>query len=126
MQVSFVLLFLTMLSGCQHLALGIPIQIKAGIEGNIKGINIKCENSLELNHGQWGVMCQAGNDINVKYQVKSLPGDLSKLKFLVAKEKEGHQKIIASPALILKSGERSSSTVTTDTSNILIKAERSN
>ena len=102
MQVSLIFLALTILSGSKHLALRIPLQIKAAIEGKIKGVNVKCENSLELFHGQWGAMCRAEKGITVQYQVKSLPGEQSKVKFLIAKEKEGYQKVIAVPAMILK------------------------
>lgn len=125
MQVSLLFCALALVQGCKHFgAIGIPLQIKAAIEGEIKGIKIKCEKALELEHGQWGVMCSVGNGIDVKYRVQRLSGEQSKVEFLIGKEKDGEQKILAAPAMIVKTGEQSLSIVSNHNSNIQFIAER--
>ena len=124
MRVSLLLCAL-LLQGCKHFAaLGIPLQIKAAIEGEIKGLKVKCEKSLELDHGQWGIMCGVGNGIEIKYRVQQIGSEQSKVEFLIDKDKDGEQKIIAAPAMIVKAGKPSLSTVTTHNSNIQFTAER--
>lgn len=124
MRVSLFCLLLAFVQGCKHFALGIPFQIKAAIEGEVKGVKLQCEKTLELDRGGWEVMCRAGNNIDVKYRMQRFNDKQTKVEFLVAKEKNGVQKLIASPIMIIKDSHPSSSESATHNSNILIKAER--
>jgi hypothetical protein len=124
MRVSLLCFLLAFVQGCKHLALGIPFQIKAAIEGEVKGVKILCEKTLELDRGEWGVMCRAGNNIDVKYRMQRFNDEQTKVEFLVAKEKNGEQKLIAAPVMIVKDRHPSSSESATHNSNVLIKAER--
>ena len=123
MRPRILLLGFVLLPGCTHLPLKFPLQIKAAIEGEIKGKRIHCEKTLDLGQGQWGVMCEIGNGMDIKYRINPFSADQTKVEFLVAKEKEGGQKIIAAPALIVKGSHSAQNTTTTENTNIIIKAE---
>lgn len=94
------------------------------IEGEVKGVKLQCEKTLELDRGGWGVMCRAGNDIDVKYRMQRFNDEHTKVEFLVSKEKNGEQKLLAAPIMIIKDRHPSSSESATHNSNISIKAER--
>lgn len=120
-----VLVSLFLLVGCQHLSnLKIPLQIKAVIEGEIKGHKIHCEKTLALDKGQWGVMCSIGNDMDVKYRVNKLHDGQALVEFMVSKDKAGESKVIAAPALLVKENRSAQNVSTTDNSNIIVTAER--
>lgn len=82
-----------------------PIKIKASVEGEIKGHHIRCEKTLELGEGKWGVMCGIDNGLDIKYR---------------------HEKIIAAPSLLVKKSETAKNVVTTNSSYLTIIAERAN
>jgi hypothetical protein len=128
MRARFFILFLglLMLPGCKLFPLKeFPFEIRASIEGEIKGHKIHCEKSINLGDGKWAVMCGVGNDTEIKYRVRPLPNEQSKLEFLVAKSsKEGQEKIIAAPTLIVKRAQKVSATSSSNNSNILVMAER--
>ena len=118
MRASLLLLFL---SGCALLSnLQAPLQIKAIIEGEIKGYKIRCEKNLELRNGHWSVMCGLDNDISIKYRVKNLGENQSKIEFLVGRTTE--RRIIAAPTLIVKNRPVQSATLSGST-NLLVTAE---
>jgi hypothetical protein len=123
----FFILFLglLMLPGCKLFPLKeFPFEIKASIEGEIKGHKIHCEKSINLGDGKWAVMCGVGNDTEIKYCVRPLPDDKKKLEFLVAKSsQEGQEKIIAAPTLIVKR-EQVITTSTSKNTNLVVMAER--
>jgi hypothetical protein len=118
-------LFFLMLPGCKLFPMKeFPFEIKASIEGEISGHKIHCEKSLNLGDGKWAVMCGVGNDTEIKYRVRPLPDDRNKLEFLVAKSsKEGQEKIIAAPTLIVKR-EQVITTSTSKNTNLVVMAER--
>ena len=68
-----------------------PLQIKAVIEGEIKGYRIHCEKTIDLGDGKWGLMCSLGNDMDVKYRIRHITKDQTQIEFLVGKAKEGRQ-----------------------------------
>ncbi|MCA9508960.1 MAG: hypothetical protein KC505_11115 [Myxococcales bacterium] len=91
------------ISSCKSFPIkNFPLQIKAAIEGEIKGQRIHCEKNLDLFQGEWGVMCSVGNNTNVKYRAKPMDDGQTKLKFIIDKEKNGTKKVIAAPVLMLK------------------------
>ena len=101
-----------------------PVQIKAALEGDIKGYKVNCQGTLALGEGHWGAMCGIGNSVDVQYSVNHVNDEQAKVKFLVSKEKNGRRKIIASPSLVLKKNRSAENITTTDKSNIVVRAER--
>jgi hypothetical protein len=101
-----------------------PLQIKATIEGEIKGHHIKCEKTLKLGDGKWGLMCGIDNGVDIKYRVRPIANDRTQIEFLVGKSKEGREKIIATPAVVVKRTEIARNVTTTDNSYITVVAER--
>ncbi len=101
-----------------------PFQIKAVIEGEIKGHKIHCEKTIDLADGKWGVMCNVGNDMDVKYRVRPMSDELTQVEFIVGKSKEGREKLIATPTVLVKKAQSARAVSTTNTSNITVLAER--
>src|SRR5580704_6189624 len=101
MLVKIPILFLSLFSfaGCKHLSFlkDLPFEIKASIEGEIKGHRVHCEKTLKIAEGKWAFMCGVGNDTEVKYRVRSVNEEKAHVEFLISKDKEGEQKIIAMP-----------------------------
>lgn len=129
MRVSLIFLSLLFFSGCQMLRnvrefFDTPLQIKASIQGEIKGYKVDCEKTISLGQGQWGVMCSIGNGMEVKYRVNPLRDGRAKVEFQVDKEKPGESKIIASPTIVVKKLETAQSITTTESSNLIVTAER--
>jgi hypothetical protein len=129
MRVSWTFFLMSLLAGCQMFRsipdyLNIPLQIKASIQGEIKGYKVSCEKTISLGQGQWGVMCSIGNGMEVKYRVNPLRDGRAKIEFQVDKEKPGESKIIAFPTLVVKKQESAQSITTTDSSNLIVTAER--
>src|SRR5580704_13914657 len=79
-----------------------PLQIKAVIEGEIKGYRIHCEKTIDLGDGKWGLMCSLGNDMDVKYRIRHITKDQTQIEFLVGKAKEGRHKILAASSVMVK------------------------
>ena len=100
------------------------MQIRAVIEGDIKGHRIRCEKTLDLADGRWGVMCNVGNELDVKYRVRPLSPDLAQVEFVVGKSKEGLRKIIATPMMVVKKAQSAHVVTTTRSANIVVMAER--
>lgn len=122
-----VLLCLLLLPSCKILSAlkGASLQIKAVIEGEIQGHQIRCEKTIDLADGQWGVMCSVNNGVDVKYRVKSVKDDIAHLEFVVDKKiSPGKQKLIAAPSLLVKRDRAAKNVTTTKSSNIVIMAER--
>jgi uncharacterized protein YbcI len=121
-----ILTSLPLLSGCTFLPLAkdTPFQIKAVIEGEIKGHKIHCEKTIDLADGKWGVMCNVGNDMDVKYRVRPMSDELTQVEFVVGKAKEGREKLIATPTLLVKKAQSARTVSTTNTSSITVLAER--
>lgn len=115
-----------MISGCSLLPLikGKSFQIKAVIDGEIKGTKIHCEKTIELADGKWGVMCSIGDDMDVKYRVRPMPDEDAHVEFVIGKTKRGRSKVIATPSLFVKNKERARTVSTSGTSTITILAER--
>lgn len=124
MRISLVLCVLLIIPGCTSLGAKLPVEIRASLDGDIKGYKLNCEGTLGLGNGQWGAMCGIGNGMDVKYRVKNVNDEQAKVKFLVSKEKNGQRKIIATPSLILKNKHKAENITSTDKSNIVVKAER--
>ena len=126
MRARFLLLALVLLPGCSFLPFStqLPFQIKAVIEGEIKGHKIHCEKNLDVANGKWGVMCSIGNDMDIKYRVRPIANEQTQLEFVVEKSKEGRQKVIATPTVIVKKTQSTRNITTTVNTNIMIMAER--
>ncbi len=126
MPVRLVLLSLFLFPGCKLFPFvkGMPFQIKAVIEGEIKGHKIHCEKTLDLVDGTWGVMCNVGNDMDVKYRVRPMSKDLAQIEFIVGKSKEGYEKVIAAPTIVVKRAHSAQTITTTHSANIMVMAER--
>ena len=122
----FLLLSLIILPGCSFLPFlkQLPFQIKAVIEGEIKGHKIHCEKNLDVANGKWGIMCGIGNDIDIKYRVRPVTNEQTQVEFVVEKSKEGRQKVIATPTVIVKKAQSTRNVTTTANTNIMILAER--
>jgi hypothetical protein len=101
-----------------------PLEIKAVIEGEIKGHKIRCEKTLDLADGKWGVMCKVGNDMNVRYRVRSMTDEVAQIEFIIGKDKEGREKVIATPTVLVKKSQSTRTVSTTKTSTISVFAER--
>src|SRR5271163_3759539 len=117
---------LILLSGCSFLRLlkEYPFQIKATVEGEIKGHKISCEKTLQLGDGKWSLMCSIDNGLDIKYRVRPIAHDRTQLELLVGKSKEGREKIIATPTLVIKKAETARNVSTTESSYITVIAER--
>lgn len=127
MRAKLLLLGLLVLPGCAYLRSFFkehPFQIKATVEGEIKGHKIFCEKTLQLGDGKWGVMCGVGNGVDIKYRVRPITKDQTQLEFLVGKSKEGREKVIATPTLIVKKAKSARNVTTTQNSYITVVAER--
>ena len=126
MLAKFFLLSIILLPGCSFLPFlkQLPFQIKAVIEGEIKGHKIHCEKNLDVANGKWGVMCSIGNDMNIKYRVRPVTNEQTQVEFVVEKSKEGQQKVIATPTVIVKKAQSTRNVTTTANTNIMILAER--
>ena len=118
------ILTLLLLPGCASLSqLKIPVQIKAVLEGEIKGHKVRCEKDIDLSKGQWGLMCEVGGGIFVHYQPEQINPKQTGISFVVSKEKAGEQKVIAAPMLIMQAGRTVVNQTITNTANFAIMAE---
>lgn len=102
----------------------LPFEIKAVIEGEIKGHKVRCEKMLDLADGKWGVMCSLGNDMDVKYRVRNINSSLAQIDFVVGKSKEGQEKIIATPTVLVKRAHSAQTTVSNEKTSLTVLAER--
>lgn len=102
----------------------LPFEIKAVIEGEIKGHKVRCEKMLDLADGKWAVMCSLGNDMDVKYRIRNINNGLAQIEFVVGKSKEGREKIIATPTVLVKRSQSAQTTVSNEKSSITVLAER--
>lgn len=126
MPAKLLLMILIFLPGCGLLRFfkEHPFQIKATVEGEIKGHKIFCEKTLQLGDDKWGVMCGIDNGLDIKYRVRPLTNDQAQIEFVVGKSKAGREKIIATPTLIVNKAESSRNIITSKNSYIAIVAER--
>lgn len=116
---------LLLLSGCSLLPFkNSPLQIKAVIEGEIKGHRIHCEKTLDLGDGRWGVMCSLGNDMDVKYRVRPIARDQAQIEFVVGKSKEGQHKVLAAPTVMVKKTHSARTVSSSHYGTIMVMAER--
>ncbi len=114
------------LCGCSllHFLKENPLQIKATVEGEIKGHHIRCEKTLKLGDGKWGLMCSIDNGLDVKYRVREIADDHTQVEFIVEQHKSGYGKLIATPALLIKKSETATNVISTKSSYLSIVAER--
>jgi hypothetical protein len=119
------LIFL-LLPGCSFLRFfkEFPLQIKATVEGEIKGHQIRCEKTLEIGDGKWGLMCSIDNGLDIKYRMREIADEHTQVEFLVEKSKAGRGKIIATPAMLVKKSETATNVISTKSSYLTIVAER--
>lgn len=117
---------LLLLPGCSLLPFkNSPLQIKAVIEGEIKGHRIHCEKTLNLGDGRWGVMCSLGNDMDVKYRVRPIAKDQAQIEFVVGRSKEGqHEKILAAPTVMVNKSYSTRTVSSGHNGTIMVIAER--
>ncbi len=119
------LLGLLLLSGCSHLSnLKSPFKIKAVLEGEIKGHQVRCEKSIDLSQGQWGVLCEIGGGIFVHYQASQINPQQMGINFVVSKEKAGFSKVIAAPMLIMQADHIVSNQTLSKSAKFAITAEQ--
>src|SRR5262245_1532367 len=120
MRVNFLLVFvcIILLPGCSLLRFfkESNLKIKATVEGDIKGHHIRCEKTLELGDGKWGLMCSIDNGLDIKYRMREIADEHTQVEFLVEKSKAGQAKIIATPALLVKKSEMAKNIVSTNSS----------
>ena len=69
-------------------------------------------------------MCDVGNDMDVKYRVRPMSKELTQIEFVVGKTKEGREKIIAMPTMLVKKAQSTRMVTTSNSANISIFAER--
>lgn len=116
---------LLLLSGCSLLPFkSTPLQIKAVIEGEIKGHRIHCEKTLNMGDGRWGLMCSLGNDMDVKYRVRPIAKDQAQIDFVVGKSKEGQHKVLATPSVMVQKTYTAKTIADTHYGTIMVMAER--
>ena len=119
------LLVILLLSGCATLSkLKSPFKIKAVLEGEIKGHQVRCEKNIDLSQGQWGVLCEIGGGIFVHYQPNQINSQQMGINFLVTKEKAGLSKVIAAPMLIMQAGHSVSNQTLSKSAKFAITAEQ--
>lgn len=128
MRVKFLLIFvcIAFLPGCSLLRFlkENHLKIKATVEGEIKGHHIRCEKTLELGDGKWGLMCSIDNGLDIKYRMREMADDHTQVEFLVEKSKAGQAKVIATPVLLVTLSETSTNVISTKNSYLTIVAER--
>ena len=117
---------LVLFSGCSFLRFlkEHPLQIKATVEGEIKGHHIRCEKTLELGDGKWGLMCSIDNGLDIKYRMREIGDEHTQVEFIVEKSKNGYGKVIATPAVLVKKSETATNVISTKSSYLTIVAER--
>lgn len=115
----------TLLSGCKHLGLIFepPSTLKAVVEGDVKGMAIHCEKTLELGNVNWEVMCKVSDEIDIKYRTKSINNSQTKLEILIDKQSGDIKKTIAAPMVIVSRGKPASIETVTEKGRIAIKTE---
>lgn len=119
-------IFLTIpFSGCKHLGLIFepPSTLKAVVEGDIKGMAIHCEKTLELGNVHWEVMCKVSDEIDIKYRTKSINDNQTKLEILIDKQSGDTKKTIAAPIVIVSRDKPASIETVTEKGRIAIKTE---
>jgi hypothetical protein len=126
MPAKLLLMILIFLPGCGLLRFfkEQPFQIKATVEGEIKGHKIFCEKTLQLGDGKWGVMCSIDNGLDIKYRVRPLTNEQTQVEFLVGKSKDGREKVIAMPRVVVKRAHSARTVTTSKNSYITVVAER--
>jgi hypothetical protein len=126
MPAKILLMILIFLPGCGLLRFfkEHPFQIKAVIEGEIKGHKIHCEKNLDVANGKWGVMCSIDNGLDIKYRVRPLTNEQTQVEFLVGKSKDGREKVIAMPRVVVKRAHSARTVTTSKNSYITVVAER--
>ena len=107
-----------LLSGC----LG-PIRFRATIEAWHKGQYMRCEKILD----ETGInkpICQLSEEIDIKSRPKAISKECADIEFLVKRWRDGKEKLIAAPRLILDGLKPVSVTTEKGSKKIIVKAER--
>lgn len=113
-----------LLQGCKHFSIkDFPLQLKTMIEGEIKGFPVFCENDIDFKKGGWGFLCGMGHGIDVNYRVKPITPDKAQLDLVITQNKEGTEKVVALPTLIVKRSNASRNTIEMAGTNITVMAE---
>ncbi len=114
-----------LLSGCKHLGLIFepPSTLKAVVEGDVKGMAIHCEKTLELGNVNWEVMCKVSDEIDIKYRTKSINNSQTKLEILIDKQSGEIKKTIAAPMVIVSRDKPASLETVTEKGRIAIRTE---
>ena len=69
-------------------------------------------------------MCGVGNDMDVKYRVRSINAKEAEVEFLISKDKQGERKVIAAPVVLVKNATKAQNITTSHKANILVSVER--
>lgn len=113
------------LGACKHLGFLFepPSTLKAVVEGDIKGVAIHCEKTLELGNVHWEVMCKVSDEIDVKYRTKTINNGQTKLEILIDKQSGDTTKTIAAPMVIVSRDKPAILESVTEKGRIAIKTE---
>lgn len=115
---------LMLLTSCKHLSIkDFPLQLKTIVEGEIKGYPVFCESDVDFNKGGWGFLCGMGNGIDVKYRVRPITQDKAQLDLMITQDKDGTEKVVALPTLIVKKSRASRNTIEAANANITVMAK---
>lgn len=126
--VHVLLIFLAMIfnSGCKHVGLLFtpPATLKAVVQGEIKGMTIHCEKTLNLGVVKWEVMCRVSDEIDIKYRTQLINAHQTRLEILIDKQSIDGQKTIAAPIMIVSRDKPAVLETISDKSRIDIRAEQ--
>lgn len=114
------------LCGCKHIGLLFepPATLKAVVQGEIKGMTIHCEKTLNLGVAKWEVMCKVSDEIDIKYRTQPINAHQTKLEILIDKPGGDDQKTIIAPTMIVSIDEPAILETVSDMSRIDIRAEQ--
>ena len=98
---TFLLMVMLLLSSCNLIKWrdGV-LQIRAVIEGDIKGHRIYCEKTINLSDKHFGVMCHLDGNMDIKYRIHHLK-EQKQIDFVVDKPKNYGHKVLATSSLII-------------------------
>jgi hypothetical protein len=112
------ILAILLLSGC----LG-PIRFRATIEAWHKGQYVRCEEIVD-EAGINKPICQISEEMNIKSRPRAVSPECADIEFLVKRWRDGKEKLIAVPRLILDGLKPVSVTTEKGNKKIIVKAER--
>lgn len=93
------------------------------VQGEIKGMAIHCEKTINLGTADWEVMCKVKDDIDIKYRTQSINRNQVKLELMIDKQTGDSTKVIEAPVMIVSRGKPASIIAVSDKSRINIIAE---